>query len=416
VKETLTMSRKERERLVVMDQVAQNTMTLEEAKERMGVCYRQAKRIWARYQARGAEGLVHQSRGRTSNRQLPRKLREEVLRLYRARYGDYGPTLASEALEEHHGLGVNPETLRRWLHGECLLVPRGRHRTHRKRRERRAHFGAMAQMDGSIHAWFEDRADPCCAMMMVDDATGRGMHLMQPQETAEGAFLVLRKWIERHGVPEALYVDRRNVYVADRDPTPEEQRQGSGALTDFGRACWKLGIRLIAANSPQAKGRVERHGGVLQDRLVKELRRLGISGIAEANAMLDGFTERLDAKFAIEPASPVDRHRKAPPREALDEILCWEVQRTVARDWTVSYEGRRYQILRQKHQPRPGNRVTVRKRLDGAVKILWAEQSLAYRPLGSSGHNHLVGSPPPPQGGWLGSSRTDFIRSGKGLG
>ena len=416
MKETLTMSRKERERLVVMDQVAQNTMTLEEAKERMGVCYRQAKRIWARYQARGAEGLVHQSRGRTSNRQLPRKLREEVLRLYRARYGDYGPTLASEALEEHHGLGVNPETLRRWLHGECLLVPRGRHRTHRKRRERRAHFGAMAQMDGSIHAWFEDRADPCCAMMMVDDATGRGMHLMQPQETAEGAFLVLRKWIERHGVPEALYVDRRNVYVADRDPTPEEQRQGSGALTDFGRACWKLGIRLIAANSPQAKGRVERHGGVLQDRLVKELRRLGISGIAEANAMLDGFTERLDAKFAIEPASPVDRHRKAPPREALDEILCWEVQRTVARDWTVSYEGRRYQILRQKHQPRPGNRVTVRKRLDGAVKILWAEQSLAYRPLGSSGHNHLVGSPPPPQGGWLGSSRTDFIRSGKGLG
>jgi len=271
-KETLRMSAKERKRLVVMEQVKGGGLKLVEGADRMGVSYRQAKRIWARFRLAGASGLVHAGRDRVSNRRIDPVFREQVLGLYREYYRDFGPTLACEKMAERDGVVVHRETLRRWLIEACLWSGRRAWRKHRRRRPRRGHFGELVQLDGSEHAWFEDRAPRSCLMVMVDDATGRTEALMAPAETGQAAFAVLRQWIERHGVPAALYTDRKNIYVTDREPTAEEKRLGKGALTDFGRACQRLGIEIVTAHSPQAKGRVERRNGVFQDRLVKELR------------------------------------------------------------------------------------------------------------------------------------------------
>jgi transposase len=394
------MSRKERRRLVVLDQVKTGALTLKEGAERMGVCYRQAKRVWKRWREEGEEGLVHRSRGGFSNRRSDPALKSEALRLYDEHYEDFGPTLAAEKLAEKHGVKVNRETLRRWLLGACLWPGKTKARRHRRRRPRREHFGEVVQMDGSHHAWFEDRAPACCLMVMVDDATGRSLVRMAPEETTEAAFRTLRRWIERHGVPAALYVDRKNIYVSDREPTPEEKRAGTGPLTDFGRACWRLGIEIIPARSPQAKGRVERRNGVLQDRLVKELRLRGISDIESANAMVEEFTEHLDARLARPPAATANYHRALPPEEPLEEILCWEAPRRVQNDWTIAYEGRTLQIERQEGLPPAGARVAVRKRLDGSLAILWGGRELRFGDSGGAAiPNKSVTRPPWGAGG-----------------
>lgn len=203
------------------------------------------------------------------------------------------------------------------------------------------------------------------------------------QETTRDALTVLRKWIERHGVPSALYTDRKSLYMAERKPSDEEKRQGSGALTDFGRVCWRLGIEIIFAHSPQAKGRVERKNGLFQDRLVKELRLREISETAAANAMLDPFVESLDQRFAVAARSPVDDHRQAPAREILDEIFCWESKRTVQNDWTLTHEGRVYQIKKQEGVPAPRAKVTVRRRWNDTIGIYYKDRSLDFALVGS---------------------------------
>jgi len=393
------MSRKERRRLQVMGRVETGSLRLTEAADLMGVSYRQAKRIGARYREHGSAGLLHASRGRVSNRRLGEDFKQRVLALYRARYRDFGPTLASEKMAEREGVAVHRETLRRWLLGACLWLGRSAHRRHRRRRARRARFGELVQMDGadgvreSDHAWFEERGPRACLMDMadgvreIDDATGKSLSLMRPAETCEAAadgvreFAMLRKWIERHGVPAALYVDRKNIYVANREPTEEEKRLGAGALTDFGRACWRLGIEIVPANSPQAKGRVERRNGVLQDRLVKELRLRGINDVEGANAILDPFSEDLDRRFAVEPLEVANCHHALPADRRLDDILCVERRRAVQNDWTVSHNGRVLQILDQPGGPKPRDRVTVRQRLDGTLACLYQERPLRFQEI-----------------------------------
>ena len=377
-KETLRMSRKERERLIVFQQVREGFVTLKDASERLNLSYRQTKRSWKRFREGGAEGLIHRSRDMLSNRAKPKEFKKQVLDLYRSEFREYGPTLAAEVMAEEHGVVVNAETLRRWLHGACLYVSKRRHRQHRRRRERRRRFGELVQIDGSEHAWFGEGQARTCLMVAVDDATGLTLAHMDAQETTRGAYAILLAWIRRYGVPEAIYVDRRSIYVADREPTREEIRQGSGALTDFGRACFRLGIRIILARSPEAKGRVERQNGVLQDRFVKFLGRRGIRSIDGANAVLPGFLADLGRKFAKAPVDLVNAHRQAPPEHLLREIFCWETQRSVARDWTVSYKGRRYQIERQPGGPCPRDRVVVRRRLDSSVAVVYRDLRLRY--------------------------------------
>jgi hypothetical protein len=238
-------------------------------------------------------------------------------------------------------------------------------------------------MDGSHHPWFGPDHDRACLMNMVDDATGKTMGLMAGQETTAAAMGLLRRWIETHGVPVALYTDKKNVYLTDRAPTLEEQLAGEEPLTAFGKACQKLGIEIIPAHSPQAKGRVERSNGVYQDRLVKELALGGITTIAGANALLaNGFTDALNAKFAIAPLEAKDFHRPVPKGLDLDDVFCFEATRVVQNDWTVRHENEYYQIHKDNTPlPKPKTKALVRTHLDGRVQLLHKGKPLVFTAL-----------------------------------
>src|SRR5271169_844543 len=275
----IEMSEKELRRVEVLARVKSKELKVGDAASLVGVSYRQAKRLWKRYREEGAAGLKHRSAGRASNRGHAAKFRREVLRLVREKYGGavgerFGPTLAAEHLASEDGLKIAAETLRRWMLAEGLWSRERKRRQHRRRRERKERFGELVQLDGSFHAWLEERGPQGCLMDMVDDATNTTRAQLGEQETIWAVADALRAWIEHYGVPLALYVDWKNLYK--RLATPGERLRGEEPITQFGRMCAKLGIELIAASSPQAKGRVERVHGTHQDRLVKKLRRKGI--------------------------------------------------------------------------------------------------------------------------------------------
>ena len=393
----LLMSHKERQRKSALELVKSGGITLMEASRRMCLSYRQTLRVYKRFLADGDAGLLHRRRGRPSNRACPKSFRDAVVRRYRECYQVhcFGPTLAAEKLAEE-GLHVDHETLRRWLLSGGDWQKCRKHREHRTRRERRANFGGLVQMDGSHHDWFGPEHGKSCLMNMVDDATGTTMGLLAPQETTEAAMTLLRLWIERYGVPVALYTDRKNVYITGREPTVEEQLAGDKPLTAFGKACHKLGIEIIAAHSPQAKGRVERSNGTYQDRLVKELALGGVTTLEEANRVLaDGFTDGLNDRFAVAPADALDYHRPLHKAVDLDDVFCHEEHRVLQNDWTVSHENRQYQVLKcNTPLPKPKDRILVRTHLDGAVQMLYREGLLAVL-LVPPGQPRQTASPKP---------------------
>jgi len=395
---TLSMSLRERKRLVVMNEVKRRRLKLVEAAGVMRVSYRQAKRIWRRYQQEGDAGLVHRLRGRPSGRRKPPELRQRVLARYGERYGDFGPTLAAEKLAGE-GLAVDHETLRRWLLGTGPWR-RGRRRgEHRQWRERKACFGQMVQLDGSHHDWFEGRRERCVLMVMIDDATNRTQARFFEGETTRASYDTLEVWAGAHGLPNSLYVDRDSIYRAEGLPTVAEQLAGQEPQTQFGRAMGQLGVKVIMAQSPQAKGRVERRHRLLQDRLVKELRLRGICDLARANLFLVGeFLPELNRRFTVEPASAADVHQPAPPH--LDEVLSWEESRVVQRDWTVVWEGRWYQIEREEAARQlVGRPITVRRLRDGREQLLHQGQKLRWRRLPERPQR------PPPEPRRLGPTR-----------
>jgi len=375
------LSVKERERLVELEQVRVGGQRLVDAAERLNLSSRQAKRIWKRYRMEGAKGLVHRSRGRPSNRSLSAQSRQESLEKCRTTFVGYGPALAAEKLAEG-GVEVSRETLRRWLMAEGLWKRKHRRGPHRKWRPPKAHFGELVQMYGSFHDWLE-RGDKPCLIDMVDDATAKMGGKFFEQETTEGAMRVLWEWIERYGIPRALYTDHKNVYVADREPTMEEQLGGRPALTVFGKACHRLGIQIIPAASPQAKGRIERRHGVLQDRLVKEMRLLGIKDLEAANALLSGgYLEKINEKFAHSAASQVDYHRPVPKGLRLEDVFVFEEPRTVQNDWTIAWDGRWYQITGPTRDlPRRREKILTRRRLDGSCVLLRNGRPLEFHEL-----------------------------------
>ena len=345
----------------------------------LALSYRQAKRVWRRFQREGAGGLVHKSRGRVGNRRLPAWVRAKALALVKQRYGDYGSTLAAECLAEEDGLTVQAETLRRWRIAAGLWKSRGT-AVHRMRRPRRSCPGQMVQMDGSEHDWFEGRGPRCSLMVIIDDATNWTYARFYPGETLPAAMDCFRRYIQRRGIPHELYVDRDSIYRSDRAPTAQEVLSGTGPLTQFGRAMQQLSIHLILAGSPQAKGRVERRHGVFQDRLIKALRRRKISRLAAANAYLDReYLRQLNARFNVAPANPTDVHRRV-GRLNLDLIFCRREQRTVSQDWCVLYENRVFQLLkREQHLALAKRTVEVHERLDGQIVIQYQGRKLAWR-------------------------------------
>lgn len=375
----LVMSSKERQRLLVLSRVRDQGMSIKKAAKALSISYRQARRIYKRFLAEGDAGLVHKSRGKVSGRGFDSEVKQTVLDLYKGKYDDFGPTLAAEKLLEDDALAVDHETLRRWLIADGLWQRRRKRSVHRQRRTPRSHFGELVQMDGSPHRWFEDRGGEFCLMNMVDDATTTTLSLMDKQETTEISMRLLMAWIDKYGVPEALYVDHKNVFVTDREPTIEEQLRGETPLTHFGRSCHKLGIRIICANSPQAKGRVERNHGVYQDRLVKEFRLKGIDTIDEANELLrQGFVDNLNTKFAKAPADPKDRHRPVEKKTDLAAVFSFEYVRSIGNDYTVRFEGQVFQITKQSALPPARAKLTVQKRLDGSFHLIYQNRELEF--------------------------------------
>ena len=375
------MSRKERNRLTIMAGVKALKLTLVAAAELMGVCYRQGKRIWQRYQAAGDAGLVHRLRGRPGARRKPPALRAQVLAKYEDRdYADFGPTLMAEHLLKEK-LVVDHETLRRWLVVAGKRVVRCRKQQHRQWRERKLCFGAMVQLDGSHHDWFEGRGPKCVLMVMVDDATNRMRARFFAEETTRASYDVLEGWVRQHGLPGSLYVDRDSIYRCEGEASIAEQLAGKEPQTQFGRAMEQLGIELILANSPQAKGRVERMNGVLQDRLVKELRLAGISDMESANRFLDGkYLAAFHRRFGRAAASPLDVHRAVPRN--LNEVLSWEEERVVQGDWTVACAGQRYQLdARHEALSLVRRKVIVRRLRNERVQLVYRDQLLNWRVL-----------------------------------
>jgi Integrase core domain. len=375
------MSGNERERMTVMVGVREAELTLVQAAELMGVCYRQSKRIWKRYQADGDAGLVHRLRGRPSARRKPPELRAQALARYaEERYADFGPTLMAEELLKEK-LVVDHETLRRWRMAEGQHTVHRRKQKHRQWRERKPSFGAMVQLDGSHHDWFEGRGPKCVLMVMVDDATNQMRARFFQEETTRASYDVLEGWVRKHGLPGSLYVDRDSIYRCEGVASIAEQLAGQPPQTQFGRAMEALGVELILANSPQAKGRVERMNGVLQDRLVKTMRLAGISDMESANRFLDGkYLRQFNRQFARAAASPVDLHRAVPRN--LHEVLSWEEERVVQGDWTVACAGKRYQLDRQ-HEALSlvRRKVIVRTLRNGRVQLVYRGKALQWRAL-----------------------------------
>jgi Helix-turn-helix domain len=375
------MSGSERKRLTVMAGVQDEELTLVEAAELMGVCYRQSKRIWKRYQAAGDAGLVHGLRGQPSARRKPAALRARALARYAEdRYADFGPTLMAEHLAKEK-LVVDHETLRRWRMAAGQHLVRRRKQAHRQWRERKPCFGAMVQLDGSHHDWFEGRGPRCVLMVMVDDATNQMRARFFAEETTRASYDVLEGWVRKHGLQGSLYVDRDSIYRCEGVASIAEQLAGKAPQTQFGRAMKTLGVELILANSPQAKGRVERMNGTLQDRLVKEMRLAGISDLESGNRFLDGkYLRMFNRQFARAAASPVDVHRAVPRN--LTEVLSWEAERVVQGDWTVACQGQRYQ-LDEKHEALSlvRRKVIVRTLRSGQVQLVYRDQRLKWRIL-----------------------------------
>ena len=283
------MSQEELRRVEILAQVRSRQLRLVDAGRLRRVSYGQAKRLWKRYREEGPAGLKHRSAGRVSNRGYESEFRQQVLGIVREKYGGgvgerFGPTLAAEHLASEDRVVVHAETLRRWMLSAGLWSRERKRRKHRQRRERKEHFGELVQMDGSFHAWLEERGPQGCLIDMADDASNTTYGQLGEQETIWAVADALRGWIEQYGVPLALYVDWKNLYK--RPATVKEQLRGEEPVTQFGRMCAKLGIELIAASSPQAKGRIERMHGTHQDRLVKKLRRRGVASREAANVYL----------------------------------------------------------------------------------------------------------------------------------
>ena len=394
------MSRRELARVEVLARVRSEQLRLVDAGRLMQVSYRQAKRLWSRYREEGAAGLKHRSAGRASHRAYGDKFRRRVLRLVQEKYGGavgerFGPTLAAEHLASEDGLRMDAETLRRWMLEAGLWSRERKRKKHRRRRERKEHFGELVQLDGSFHAWLEERGPQGCLIDLVDDATNTTWAQLGEQETIWAVTDALRGWIERYGVPLALYVDWKNLYK--RPANAGERMRGQEPLTQFGRMCAQLGIEIIAASSPQAKGRVERVHGTHQDRLVKKLRRKGICGHEAANVYLrNEYLAEHNGRFGRAAARPEDYHRRAPGRAELDRIFRLETERSLSEDWVVRHENRYFQLERQSGRYAPArSKVLVCQSRQGQMTIEYRGRALAWREISAPA------KPPIPQGAAL---------------
>jgi transposase len=390
--ERIELSQRERDRLKVMHEVERKHLRQREAAERLGMSARQVRRLLRRVKQEGDRGLIHRLRGRRSNRRIAVARQRRILGEVRRRYRDFGPTLASEHLARQ-GMAVSRETLRHWMIEAGWWTPRRqRVKAVHVWRERRASFGELVMMDSSPFRWLEERGPQLQLIALIDDATSRFWGRFAEHDSTEENLRTLQGWLRRCGRPVALYTDKNSVFVVNRVPSRDEQLAGEPAQSQFGRALEELGIAWIAAHSPQAKGRIERLFGTLQDRLVKELRLAGVSTIEQANRFLaEVFVPFWEQRFTVVPRQSQDAHRSL-GRYRLEQILSVRESRSVANDYTVRWAGQRWAIPRAEVRPGlRGARVQVERRLDGSSWVRFRDGYLSLTPCPAA--SELAASP-----------------------
>ena len=372
----MMMSQKEAKRAQVMELLTAGKIDQKEAGKRLTVSVRQIRRIVRRYRSEGLPGLVSKKRGRSSNRRLDEETKRLSTELIGAHYRDFGPTLASEKLAERHGIHLCVESTRQIMMAAGYWRPRaGAKACVHPMRERRARLGELVQIDGSPHGWFEGRSEPCTLLVFIDDATGKLMQLrFVHAETTLGYMRALHDYIAAHGVPVALYSDKHSIFrVNAKSADPE-------AETQFGRAARELGIECIHANSPQAKGRVERANQTLQDRLVKEMRLAGINNMDEANAWLPGYIADYNKRFAVSPKDQQDAHLPYQgTAEDLTRILSVQIEKTLSKNLSCQHDGQLIQVaIGGTGLGMRGAKVKLYQHFDGTQQLRWRQRNLTY--------------------------------------
>jgi len=376
-RDIIEMSLQEVRRLRVIQETIERRIAQRVAATMLGLSGRQVRRLVKAVREEGERGVIHKLRGRSSNRKTPAEVKARALMLYRGRYAGFGPTLASEKLGELDGIKLSDETLRKWLKESGLWQGRRKRSRHRQWRERKGCFGEMVQLDGSHHAWLEGRGPDFVLVAYIDDATNYVFARFYDYEGTMPAMDSFKRYVRRFGLPLSIYLDRHTTYKSTKKLSEWEELEGVEPLSQFERALEELGVEVIHAYSPQAKGRVERLFGVLQDRLVKEMRLSGIKTLEEANEFLGVYLPSFNRRFRVSPANDTDVHVRLPKYLNLDKYLCIRNQRTVRKDNTIAYNGKLYQIEDQVRS----KRVTVEERLNGSMVITCNGFKLKHREI-----------------------------------
>jgi hypothetical protein len=376
--EDIIMIRQEElKRLHVIKKVFEKAIKQGEAGEILWLSSRQIRRIMKRVKAEGDQGVVHRSRGRSSNRKIPDKIKDKVIELYRSTYKDFGPTLASEKLLERDHIRVSDETLRTWLLKTGDWKQRRSKKRHRQWRERKHHCGEMVQMDGSHHAWFEDRGSSCVLMSYIDDATGEAFARFYDYEGTLPAMDSFKRYSKKYGLPMKVYLDKHSTYKSTAKPTIQDELDNIEPLSQFERALKELGVEVIHAHSAQAKGRIERLFRTFQDRVVKEMRLRGIRTLEAANQFLAEYLPLYNKRFSVCPKEKDNFHRPLGKGLDLNKILCIKTERALRNDFTVTHHKKLYQI----EDRIKASKLIVQDRIDGSMVITHQGRFLRFKEI-----------------------------------
>lgn len=376
-KDIIMLSQDEVKKLHVIKKVLDGGLRQYEAADVLSLSVRQVRRLVLRVRAEGNVGIVHRSRGKRSGRGISGKVRDKVLSFYRENLFGFGPTLAAEKISELLRINLSDETLRKWLMESGDWKRTRKCKVHRSWRERKGHFGEMVQFDGSHHDWFEGRGEKAVLMGYIDDATGNVFARFYEYEGTIPAMDSFGRYVKKYGVPISVYNDKHSTYKSMGKPTIEDELNGTMPMSEFERAMKELSVNVIHANSPQAKGRVERLFKTFQDRVVKEMRLRGIQTIESANKFLQWYLPIYNRRFAVKAKKEGDLHRKITKEINLSRILCIKTKRVLRNDFTISYENRFYQIL-ERTQART---VQVEEDLKGGMSITYKGKCLKYKGL-----------------------------------
>lgn len=371
------MSQKEVNRLYVIRQTLDKALTQGQAAMILGITDRQVRRIVKSVRLIGDAGIQHKSRGIRAHNRISDKIKDKAIALCRETYREFGPTLANEKLLAHHKIEVSVETLRGWFREEQVPYRGRKKRPHRQWRERKAHRGEMVQLDGSHHDWFEGRGPQCVLMAFIDDATGTVYARFYEYEGTLPAMDGFKRYARLYGLPQSVYLDRHSTYKSMSKQTVEEQLGDIQPMSHFEKSLAELGVTVIHAYSPQAKGRVERSFGTFQDRVVKEMRLAGVRNIAEGNAFLETYLPEFNNRFAQKAAGQADFHRPIANRRALDTILAIKTGRALRNDFTIAHDKKLYQIMSNIH----AKKVLVEERTDGTMRIIHNGRQLKYKEI-----------------------------------